>query len=84
MARGANEETSETDRGKRRTPLTMIIPAGLLAAAAFVVGLLPDVGRAVEAAIVRFQDQAGYNAHRAVRGAHRAPGRAVSACRLRS
>jgi multicomponent Na+:H+ antiporter subunit D len=61
MARGANEETSETDRGKRRTPLTMIIPAGLLAAAAFVAGLLPDLGHAVESAVVRFQDQAGYN-----------------------
>ncbi len=61
MALGANEETSETDRGKRSTPLTMIIPAGLLAAAALAVGLLPGVGRAVEAAVVRFQDQAGYN-----------------------
>jgi hypothetical protein len=62
MARGADEETSETDRGKRRTPLTMIIPAGLLAAAALAVGLIPAVGRAVESAAVRFQDQAGYNA----------------------
>ena len=61
MALGANEETSETDRGKRRTPLTMIIPADLLAAAACVAGLLPDVGRTVEAAVVRFQDQARYN-----------------------
>ena len=62
MARGANEETSETDLGKSRTPLTMIIPAGLLAVAGFVVGLLPGLGGAVEAAAVRFQDQAGYNA----------------------
>jgi multicomponent Na+:H+ antiporter subunit D len=62
MAREANEETSETDLGKSRTPLTMIIPAGLLAVAGFVVGLLPGLGGAVEAAAVRFQDQAGYNA----------------------
>ena len=62
MAQGAEEETSETTAGKWHTPLTMIIPAGLLAAAAFVIGLLPGVGRAVEAAAVRFQDQALYNA----------------------
>ena len=34
---------------------------GLLAMAAFVAGLLPDVGRTVEAAVIRFQDQAAYN-----------------------
>ena len=39
----------------------MIIPAGLLAAAAFAAGPLPDVGRTVEAAVVRFQNQAAYN-----------------------
>jgi multicomponent Na+:H+ antiporter subunit D len=62
MAHGADEETSETDRGKSRTPLTMILPAGVLAIAALGVGLLPGLGRAAEAAAVRFQDQAGYNA----------------------
>jgi len=47
---------------KRRTPLSMIVPAGFLAIAALVVGLLPRLGAATEAAAVRFQDEAGYNA----------------------
>ena len=34
MAKEAAEETSETDAGKRRTPLTMIVPPALLVAAA--------------------------------------------------
>ena len=34
MAREASEETSETERGKPRTPLTMIIPAAVLVVAA--------------------------------------------------
>ena len=62
MARQASEETSETTEDKGRTPLSMIIPAAVLAAAALVIGLLPDLGRVVQAAAVRFQDQAGYNA----------------------
>jgi multicomponent Na+:H+ antiporter subunit D len=62
MAKAANEETSETRAGKGHTPLTMLGPAALLAAAAAVVGILPGLGRAVEAAAVRFQDEAGYNA----------------------
>ena len=62
MAAEINEETSETDLAKRRTPLSMIVPAGFLAIAALVVGLLPRLGAATEAAAVRFQDEAGYNA----------------------
>jgi multicomponent Na+:H+ antiporter subunit D len=62
MAGEINEETSETDLAKRRTPLTMIVPAGVLAVAALVVGLLPRLGAFAEAAAVRFQDEAGYNA----------------------
>ena len=62
MAQQAEEETSETDASKGRTPLTMIIPAAVLAVAALAIGLIPDLGRAVQAAVVRFQDQDGYNA----------------------
>jgi multicomponent Na+:H+ antiporter subunit D len=62
MAEEAAEETSETDAGKRRTPLTMIIPAAALTAAALVIGLVGRIGPVAEAAAVRFTDQAGYNA----------------------
>jgi multicomponent Na+:H+ antiporter subunit D len=62
MAREAAEETSETTGGKNRTPLTMIVPPAVLVAAAIVVGLIGPLGPAVQAAAVRFQDQAGYNA----------------------
>ncbi|HTX27072.1 MAG TPA: complex I subunit 5 family protein [Streptosporangiaceae bacterium] len=62
MAREAAEETSETAGGKDRTPLTMIVPPAILVAAAVVVGVIGQLGPAVQAAAVRFQDQAGYNA----------------------
>ena len=67
MAREASEETSETTRGRDRTPLSMIIPAAALAVAALVAGVLavwvlPGLDRAVQAGAVRFQDQAAYNA----------------------
>jgi multicomponent Na+:H+ antiporter subunit D len=62
MAREASEETSETEQGKRRTPLTMIVPAAVLVVAAIGIAFAPHLGPAVETAAVRFQDQAGYNA----------------------
>ena len=62
MARESSEETSETDEGKQRTPLTMIIPPAVLVAAAALPGLLPRLGSVVQAAAVRFQDQRAYNA----------------------
>ena len=62
MARESSEETSETDEGRQRTPLTMIIPPAVLVAAAAVIGLLPRLGSVVQAAAVRFQDQRAYNA----------------------
>ena len=62
MAQESSEETSETDQGKQRTPLTMIIPPAVLVAAAFAIGLVPHLGSVVEAAAVRFQDQHAYNA----------------------
>ena len=62
MAEESSEETSETDEGRQRTPLTMIIPPAVLVAAAAATGLLPRLGGVVEAAAVRFQDQGAYNA----------------------
>jgi multicomponent Na+:H+ antiporter subunit D len=62
MAQESSEETSETDEGKQRTPLTMIIPPAVLVTAAAVIGLLPRLGSVVQAAAVRFQDQRAYNA----------------------
>jgi multicomponent Na+:H+ antiporter subunit D len=60
MARAISEETSETVQARTRTPLTMIIPAGLLVAGAIVIGVLPHLGPAAQAGAVRFQDQAAY------------------------
>ena len=62
MARESSEEKSETDEGKQLTPLTMIIPPAVLAAAAAATGLLPRLGSMVQAAAVRFEDQGAYNA----------------------
>jgi multicomponent Na+:H+ antiporter subunit D len=62
MVEQSSEETSETTAGKQRTPLTMIIPAGALVVAAAVIALLPGVGAAIESAVLRFEDQAGYAA----------------------
>jgi multicomponent Na+:H+ antiporter subunit D len=69
MAKAAAEEKSETDSGKQRTPLTMIIPPAVLVAAALVMGLVTQLGPAVQAAAIRFEDQAGYNAT-VLAGAH--------------
>jgi multicomponent Na+:H+ antiporter subunit D len=65
----ASEETSETDEAKQRTPLSMIVPAVALVVAGLAVGLLPGVGPAVQAAAVRLEDQAAYNAT-VLSGAH--------------
>ncbi len=62
MAAESSEETSETDEGKERTPLSMIVPPAVLVAAAAVIGLLPRLGSVMQAAAVRFQDQRAYNA----------------------
>jgi multicomponent Na+:H+ antiporter subunit D len=69
MAKAADEEKSETDSGKQRTPLTMIIPPAVLVVMALVMGLLTPFGPAVQAAAIRFEDQAGYNAT-VLAGAH--------------
>ncbi len=62
MARESSEETSETDEDKQRTPLSMIVPPAVLVAAAAVIGFLPRLGPAVEAAAIRFQDEPGSTA----------------------
>jgi multicomponent Na+:H+ antiporter subunit D len=63
MAAESSEETSETDEAKQRTPLSMIVPPAVLVAGAAVIGFLPRLGPAVEAAAIRFQDQSGGTAH---------------------
>jgi multicomponent Na+:H+ antiporter subunit D len=78
MAAEASEETSETDRARQRTPATMIVPAAVLAIAGIVIALLPQIGPAVQAAAVRFQDQPAYNAT-VLSGAHVAHPTALSA-----
>jgi multicomponent Na+:H+ antiporter subunit D len=62
MAKEASEETSETEQGRNRTPLSMIVPAAVLIAAAIGLVFVPHLGPAVEAGAVRFEDQAAYNA----------------------
>jgi len=69
MAAEASEETSETDEAKQRTPLSMIVPAAALAIGGLAAGVLPGIGPAVQAAAMRFQDQAAYNAT-VLSGAH--------------
>ena len=69
MANEASEEKGETEQGRQRTPLSMIVPAAVLVLAAAGLVFAPHLGPVVEAAAVRFQDQAGYNAT-VLSGAH--------------
>jgi multicomponent Na+:H+ antiporter subunit D len=69
MAEEASEETSETEQAKQRTPLSMIVPAVLLAVAAVAIAWMPDLGHAVQTAAIRLQDQAAYN-YTVLSGAH--------------
>jgi multicomponent Na+:H+ antiporter subunit D len=65
MADEADEETGETEEGRQRTPLTMLIPPCVLVVlglAAGVATMVPRFAAAVEAAAVRFQDQPAYAA----------------------
>jgi multicomponent Na+:H+ antiporter subunit D len=78
MAKAADEEKSETDSGRQRTPLTMIIPPAVLVVLAIVMGLLTPLGPAVQAAAIRFEDQVGYNAT-VLAGAHIAHPVAIAA-----
>jgi multicomponent Na+:H+ antiporter subunit D len=78
MAKAAAEETSETDSGKQRTPLTMIIPPAVLVTAALVLGVVTQLGPVVQGDAIRFEDQAGYNAT-VLAGAHIAHPVAIAA-----
>jgi multicomponent Na+:H+ antiporter subunit D len=72
MAAEANEETGETEEGRHRTPLSMLVPPCVLVAlglATGVLALVPRFAAAIEAAAVRFQDQAAYAAT-VLNGAH--------------
>jgi multicomponent Na+:H+ antiporter subunit D len=63
MAAEANEETGETESGRQRTPLTMLVPLCVLVAlgmAAGIAAMIPRWAAAVESAAVRFQDQPAY------------------------
>jgi multicomponent Na+:H+ antiporter subunit D len=63
MAAEANEETGETDEARQRTPLSMLVPAAVLAAlglAAGIAAMVPRIAAGVEAAAARFQDQPAY------------------------
>lgn len=65
MAEEANEEKGETESGRQRTPLSMLVPTAVLVAlglAAGIAGMVPRVGAAIEAAAIRFQDHAAYSA----------------------
>jgi len=65
MEAEANEETGETESGRQRTPLTMLIPLCVLAAlgvASGVAAMLPRVASYLESAAARFQDQQAYAA----------------------
>ncbi len=62
MASEADEEKSETDLGKRHTPLTMAVPAAVLVAGAIAFGLWPHLGSLLQNAVLQLQDQRAYQA----------------------
>ncbi|MBV9446515.1 MAG: hypothetical protein JO345_11565 [Streptosporangiaceae bacterium] len=69
MAQQADEETSETDEAKQRTPRTMIVPPLVLVCGAVIIGLIGQLGPVVQKAAIRFEDQGAYIAT-ALSGAH--------------
>lgn len=62
MAREAEEEKSETEVGKYRTPLSMVVPAAALVLVALALPFLPGFGPSVQRAAVRFEDESAYRA----------------------
>jgi multicomponent Na+:H+ antiporter subunit D len=63
MAAEANEETGETESGRQRTPLTMLLPPGVLVVlgiAAGIAAMTPRFAAALESAAARFEDQQAY------------------------
>jgi multicomponent Na+:H+ antiporter subunit D len=70
MAAQASEEKGEDSGGRgQTTPLTMITPAAVLVLAGLSIALIPRIGPALQAAAVRFEDEAAYNAT-VLSGAH--------------
>jgi multicomponent Na+:H+ antiporter subunit D len=61
MEAEAEEERSETEEAKNRTPWSMIVPPVVLVALALALGPVPSLGTAAQSAAVRFEDQAAYN-----------------------
>jgi multicomponent Na+:H+ antiporter subunit D len=59
-AEEARAEARETEAAQARLPLTMVVPALLMIAAATVTGLVPGVVHAIEHAAAHFRDTAGY------------------------
>jgi multicomponent Na+:H+ antiporter subunit D len=59
-AKEAHEEQAETLAPHERTPVTMVVPAVVLMAAAIVAGLVPGVVHAAEHAAAQFRDHAAY------------------------
>jgi len=63
MEASASEETGETESGRQRTPLTMLIPLCALTAlglAAGVAAMIPRFAAALGSAAARFEDQSAY------------------------
>ncbi|HET9692115.1 MAG TPA: complex I subunit 5 family protein [Acidimicrobiales bacterium] len=60
MAAEGSEETSETTRGKDRTPLSMSVPAVVLVAGALALGVVPHLGSTLNAMASQFEDQGRY------------------------
>lgn len=60
LEQGAEEETGETEGGRRKVPVTMLAPAIVLVCVAISLGVLPGLGDVVQRAALQFEDQAGY------------------------
>ena len=62
MAKEAEEEESETEEAKYRTPLSMVVPAAALVVVALALPFLPGFGPSVQRAATRFEDESAYRA----------------------
>lgn len=62
MKSESDEESSETESGKDKTPLTMVVPAGVLLAGALAFALWPHIGTLLERGALQFEDQHQYAA----------------------
>jgi multicomponent Na+:H+ antiporter subunit D len=78
MAAEADEETSETEQAKQRTPRSMLLPPVVLLGLALAITFMPKLGPTVQSAAVRFQDQSSYNAS-VLSGVHVAHPAAIAA-----